>query len=263
VEGKVVLVTGGSRGIGRETARLFAKHGALLYICGRSRDALEKSAAELEKDGATVIPVQCDITDPEAARKMIEQISREAGRLDVLINNAGMSMRGSVEETSAEVISIMAAINYLGPAYVTHYALPLLKNSRGSIVFVSSITALYGLPFVGAYGAGKMAFRGFAQSLRAEVFRSGVHVGIVNVGLTENDPEKQMYGSDGSLLPLPRRRNSHSQQKVAACIYRCTVRRKREMTLTFTGNAAAFLFRYFPPLTDFILTRFSGKGTSL
>lgn len=254
--GKIILITGGSKGIGRETAGLFGRLGAHLYICGRSLEALEKSARRLTEEGSIVEALQVDVRDPEECRSLVETIEQREGRLDVLINNAGMSMRGSVKETAPSVFRNMIDVNFLGAAYLTHYSIPLLQASRGSIVFISSLSALHGLPLIGAYGSSKLALSGFAQSLRAELHSDGVHVGILYVGFTENDSDKLVYSKDGSLVPLKRPRSSHSQIQVAEKIVSCVFRRKKEMTLTQTGHLAAFAFRFFPGLSDLLVRKF-------
>lgn len=258
--GKIVLITGGSKGIGRETARLFGRCGAHIYICGRRREALDAVELRLTEEGSIVKSLQADVRDPEACHSLIETIEQTEGRLDILINNAGMSMRGSVKETDPSVFRNMVDINYLGAAYITHFAIPLLQASRGSIVFISSLSALHGLPMIGAYGSSKLALSGFSQSLRAELRTDGVHVGIVYVGFTENDSDKVVYAKDGSLVPLKRPRSSHSQVQVAEKVISCVLRRKKEMTLTRIGHLAAFAFRFFPGLSDVLVGKFAAKS---
>jgi len=123
MSGKVVLISGGSKGIGRETARIFVQRGERVFICARDQQALAAAVGSL---GPQTVALQADIRDPEQCKAVIQSIKEQAGRLDVLINNAGMSMRGSLLETDVAVLKAMAEINYLGAAYLTHYALPLL-----------------------------------------------------------------------------------------------------------------------------------------
>lgn len=272
---KTVLITGASRGIGRETARLFCSAGARVYITGRDSDVLQETAAKLSKlagseassaggsgcvGWATVIPVQGDVRSEADCRRIVDRVTGEAGGIDVLINNAGMSMRGAFEETAPEVLRAMTEINFLGAAVVSRYALPCVKERRGSIVFISSLSGLRGLPFIGPYGASKMALQGLAQSMRSELHRYGIHVGIVHVGFTENDPDKRTYGSDGSLIPIGRSRYSSTQQQVAEKILKCVVKRRGEMVLTPVGHLAAFVYRFFPRAADFIITRFAARS---
>ena len=260
LKGKIMLVTGGGKGIGREITRILGSLGAAVYICGRSLEALTKSAEQMNSDGLNIIPIQTDVRDPEACERLIDRIRTEAGRLDTVINNAGMSMRGALEETDPGVLRAMFEINTLGAAYVTHFAIPLLKESGGSVIFVSSLSALHGLPLVGPYGASKLALKGLSESLRAELSPAGVHVGIVHVSFTENDPEKVVYNNDGSYIPLRRSRNTHTQVQTAERVVRCLVKRKREMTLSGLGKFASLAYRFMPRLSDTLISRYSAKS---
>ena len=256
LHGTVALVTGGGKGIGRETARQLGQLGARLFICGRDQKALAATTDAFRAEGLAADYVACDVRNAADCARLVDTVRERAGRLDILVNNAGMSMRGSLEDTAPEVMAAMAEINFLGAAYVTARALPLLKTAKGSVVFISSLTALRGLPQVGPYGASKKALIGLAESLRAEVGGQGVHVGVVHVGFTENDPDKVVYGQDGSLVPLDSRRNAHTQAQAASHIVKNVLSRKRESTLTGLGKLAAFFYRYFPGLADWLIVRF-------
>lgn len=258
--GKVALVTGGGKGIGRETARALSALGARILISGRSAEALAAAVESLRSAGGEADGFVADVRDPEACLRTIQFARERAGRLDILVNNAGMSMRGPVEDTDPRVMLSMMEINFLGAAYMTRYAIPLLRESHGSVVFISSLSALHGLPYIATYGASKLALRGLAESLRAELRPAGVHVGIVYVGFTENDPGKLIYGADGSLSPLPGRRNSHSQGQAARAIVRSILARRPSATLTAIGHVSAFVFRFLPRLSDWAVCRFAGRS---
>ncbi|MDD4841371.1 MAG: SDR family NAD(P)-dependent oxidoreductase, partial [Sphaerochaetaceae bacterium] len=133
----VVLVTGGNKGIGKETAREFCKLGCFVYICGRDKTTLEATKEEFLKDHYSIEALECDIRDYQSCSQLIATVITQKGRLDVLVNNAGMSMRGSIEASSCNIIEEMMKVNYLGPVALTHYAIGPLKKSRGSIVFIS------------------------------------------------------------------------------------------------------------------------------
>ena len=260
-KGKVVLVTGGNKGIGRETARVFGQLGARLFICGREVESLSLVKDSFEREGIVVTSVQTDVRDPEACARLIDTIKAEAGRLDVVVNNAGMSMRGSLEETSVEVVRAMMEINFLGAAYITHFAIPLLKASKGSVVFISSLSALHGLPAIAPYGASKSALRALSESLRAELYHDQVHVGLVHVGFTQNDPGKVGYGKDGEPILIRRPHNSNTQMQVAEKIVYCVRKRRPELVLTSLGKLAGFAYRFFPRLSDLIISRSAGKSS--
>ncbi|MCK9287748.1 MAG: SDR family NAD(P)-dependent oxidoreductase [Sphaerochaetaceae bacterium] len=255
----VVLVTGGNKGIGKETAREFCKLGCFVYICGRDKTTLEATKEEFLKDHYSIEALECDIRDYQSCSQLIATVITQKGRLDVLVNNAGMSMRGSIEASSCNIIEEMMKVNYLGPVALTHYAIGPLKKSRGSIVFISSLTALHGLPEVGPYGAAKLALKNLSESLRAELYQDDVHVGILHVGFTDFDSGKVIYDNNGKLIPLKRAKNHQTRNEVARQVLVCVRRRKKEMTLTALGKTASFLYRHFPRTSDALVCKLSAK----
>ena len=257
---QVVLITGGGKGIGREIARIFGAAGARVAITGRDVDALNRQADEFCSLGYDVLAIPADVTDREACRAAVEQTVARFGRLDVLVNNAGMSMRGSFRETSLETFQTMMDINFTGAVSMTHYALDHLLAAQGSVVFVSSLVGLKGLPGVAPYSAAKMALTAFSESLRCELWSSGVHVGIVYVSFTENDPGKTMYDARGNRVPLVRDRNSSTQEDVARAVVRTTARRRRATVLTPLGKTAALFYTLFPALSERLIARFAARS---
>lgn len=268
LRGRTVLITGGGKGIGRETARLFAQAGCNLVISGRDGATLESAAHTLRttaeqtagSEGPAVLPVQADVTNSEDCRHLVEAAVERFGRLDVLINNAGMSMRGNFADTSLELFDKVIDINFTGAVHMTGYALPFLRAAGGSVVFVSSLSGLKGLPGIAPYGAAKMALTGFAESLYSELYRE-IHVGVVYVSFTENDPGKQMYAADGSTIPLKRDRNSSTQLDVARSIRRMVKRRQRRVVMTPLGKTAGLLFALFPRATEFLISRLAARSS--
>lgn len=284
LRGRTVLITGGGKGIGRETARLFAAAGCNLVISGRDDAALETVAHTLRttggqtggqtlrqtlrqtggpadgSEGPAVLPVQADVTNTEDCRRLVEAAVERFGRIDVLINNAGMSMRGNFADTSLELFDKVIDINFTGAVHMTRYALPFLRAAGGSVVFVSSLSGLKGLPGIAPYGAAKMALTGFAESLYSELYRE-IHVGVVYVSFTENDPGKQMYAADGSTIPLKRDRNSSTQLDVARTIRRMVKRRQRRVVMTPLGKIAGLLFALFPRATEFLISRLAARSS--
>lgn len=255
--GNVVVVTGSSKGIGRETARAFAQVGAHVILNARNEDRLTALQQELHEEGLSAGAYAGDITVAEEAKALIEYAASFNGKIDVLINNAGLSMRGPFEETAPEVIESVTRVNVLGAALPTRYAVPYLKHSRGSVVFVSSLAGVHGFPGVAVYSAAKMALTGFSQSLRAELAGSGVHVGLIWVSFTENDPDKEIYSASGEPMHI-RRSWKTSQSDVALALLRFVARRRKEYAMTTQGKLFVLLNRLFPRLVRTIIHRSGG-----
>ncbi len=256
---RVVIITGGSKGFGREISRLYQQRGDIVYICARDQNRLEETVAMLDPSHSQVFGIQADISREEDCCRIIDTVIAEQGRIDILLNNAGMAMRGTVEETDPSVMRAMVNINVLGSAYMSHFALPHLIQSRGIIHFTSSLAGLHGLPKVGIYCASKGALTQLSESIRAEVSAKGVSVGITYVGFTENDPDKVVYSADGSYTQLAPRRNSQTQQETARAIVRAIDKRKSVNVLTKIGKLAAFAYRFFPRISDVLMVFISSR----
>jgi short-subunit dehydrogenase len=169
-------------------------------------------------------------------------------------------MRGMFEETELSLFHKIIDINFGGAVNMTKFALPKIIESQGSVLFISSLSALKGIPGIAPYGAAKMALTGFSESLRAEVFQHHVHVGIIYVGFTENDPDKTIYAATGALIPLHRDKNNDTQQGVARSVLKALVKRRPVMYLTFPGKLVNVIYRLFPRLSGYLLRRFGMKN---
>lgn len=257
--GKTVIVTGGAKGIGREISRLYGFAGYNLVISGRDQNALEKTAREFRSNKISVITVKGDVTNIEDCRNVVNKTIEAFGQLDILINNAGMSMRGLFKDTDLHLFHKIMDINFGGAVNMTKFALPYLEISLGSVVFISSISGLKGLPGIAPYGIAKMALKGFSESLRSEVYKR-VHVGIIYVSFTENDSNKMMYSQSGDLVPLVRDKNSSTQRDVAESVMKMTSKRKRQIVMTPGGKLANFFFTVFPSLSERLIILFSNKS---
>lgn len=246
---RVALVTGSSRGIGRETALALAARGARVVLNGRDEDQLQRTRAQMVAAGLEVAAVAADVAFLPECERLIEAAYRFWNRLDILVNNAGISARGRFVATRPEVFTQIVATNLLGPIYLTRLALPSLQEARGSVVFVSSLAGLHGIPGGAIYSASKMALTGLAQALRAEL--SGVHVGILYVGFTRNDPGKLFFRPDGSLGLIQRPFGyALTQTQVAEAITELILRRRRTQVLTGLGRAICLVGRLSPRLLE-------------
>jgi len=196
-QGKAVLITGGSSGIGRGVALRLAKHGCRVAIAARSPKPLDSVAEEIQALNADGLAVPTDVTDSEQCRNAVKTTVDRFGHLDVLVNCAGLSMRTYFANSDLAAMEQVTRVNYLGTLNMTHYALPHIKRTKGSLVALSSLTGLRGIPSYSVYGASKFAIQGLYESLRLELKRDGVHVGIVAPGFVATPLRHNVLGPDG------------------------------------------------------------------
>ena len=197
---QVVIVTGGGRGIGRAVAMEFAAQGAHLVLAGRRMDALETTARECHQSGAKADIVSCDVAKDEDLHELIRHALTISGRIDVLVNNAGVVSGGRLDEIPGDDIGRMVGVNIWAPIRLSQIVLPHMREAkRGTIVNVSSVAGRVGLPFYATYCASKFAMRGFSEALRREVARDGIQVTAVYPGPTATDLMENVE-TDG--LPL-------------------------------------------------------------
>jgi NAD(P)-dependent dehydrogenase (short-subunit alcohol dehydrogenase family) len=260
-EDKVVLITGSSQGIGKATALSFAEQGAQVILNGRNQERLSQAVADLKATGANVIGIQADLTREAEAVRLLNDTIEAFGRLDILINNAGISMRGHFADLDPIVYRTVFDTNVQGVANLTIPAMQYIREANGSIVFISSLAGIRGLPGLSAYCASKMALRAMAESIRIEEAGSGLHVGLVQVGYTEIEFDKTTVAADGRLRIINNRSKfrAASKESVAKAILRNVRKRKFVTTLTPIGKLNAFLQSIAPGLVERILISQSGK----
>jgi len=235
---QVVLITGASSGIGRATAIEMARLGARVVAASRNSAALLELAKEIGSSGGQALAVATDVTDPAQCQKAVESAVQKFGRLDVLICSAGISMRSDFEHSNLEAMERVVRVNFLGTVYATFFAIPHIKKSRGSLVAISSLTGLRGVPSYGIYGATKFAVQGLYESLRIELGRSGVHVGTVSPGFVDTPLRDRVLGADGAVMKEPPDPPFRvwPVEKCVKRIIRLVVRRRRQALLpAFTG----------------------------
>lgn len=250
---KVVIITGASSGIGLACAREFAHRGALVSVCARSADKLEEIKSEFDAAGHKLLVTEADVSREEDCKRLIDNTVREFGKIDILINNAGMSMRALFVDLHLDVMRKLMDINFWGSVYCTKYALPYILEQKGSVVGVSSIAGFIGLPGRAGYSASKYAMHGFLNTLRVENLRKGLHVLIVAPGFTASNIRKTALTADGSAQgETPRNENKMmSAEEVALRIIKAIQKRKRTLILTFVeGKLTVFLSKWLPALVD-------------
>lgn len=252
IKDKVVVITGGSSGIGKACAERFGREGGRICITGRNADNLAAAAEELKAKGVEVITVQGDVANENDCVRMINETLNNYGRIDVLINNAGISMRAFFKNLDLEVIRKLMEVNFFGTLYCTKYALKQLLKYNGSVVGISSVAGYQGLPGRTGYSASKFAMEGFLSALRLENHNSGLHVMIVNPGYTESNIRKTALVADGTAQgesPKDEKKMMTSEE-VADHIYHGVRKRKKRLVLSQEGKLSYFLSKLLPGFVD-------------
>jgi len=249
---KVVVITGGSSGIGEALAKKFAMEGSKVVIGARNLQALERVAGEIEKSGGKVSYLQCDVSIESDCKNLILKAVDTFGSIDVLINNAGVSMRAIFEDLDLKVIKRLMDINFWGTVYCSKHALPYLLQNKGSLVGVSSIAGLKGLPGRTGYSASKFAMNGFMETIRIENVKKGLHVLMAFPGFTASNIRNTALAADGSQQgESPRDEGKMmSAEEVAHHIYKATLKRKNRIILTTQGKLTFLINKFFPDFLD-------------
>lgn len=243
-------------GIGKAIALELCKEGANVVLNGRNAERLEKTYQEFLQKGYSVIAVQADVTRGSECDAIIQKATDAYGSIDILVTNAGISMRERFENLNPEIFSQIIESNINGSAFPALKALPFIKKTKGNIVFISSAAGMIGLPTASAYSAGKMALTALAQSMKIELATTGVHIGIVHVGFTKNDDEKRVLNASGELIPVASRPAylQQTQEQVAKAVLSTIRKRRFRVVLTFLGKLNAFAVRFFPSLVIRIIS---------
>jgi short-subunit dehydrogenase len=259
----VVIVTGASSGIGRELAYQLAEQGAWLSLAARDAQRLEAVAQECRARGGKAIAVPTDVSSQEACRMLVDRTLLEFGRVDTLVNNAGLSMWARFEEMqSLQPLEIIMQTNYFGSLYCTYYALPYLKQTQGRIVVVSSLTGKAGVPTRSGYAASKHALVGFFDSLRIELVQSGVSVTIAYPDFVTTEIRQRAFGPGGE----PLGESPVQEEKVmrvdecARLILKAAARRRREEVMGLRGKVGQWIKLIAPGLVDRIALQAIERG---
>lgn len=247
---KVVIITGASSGIGKACAIRFAKENVAIVVAARNRENLLTSAAEIKKITPHVLEVVCDVAKKEDCERLIVAAVEKYGRIDVLINNAGISMRAVFNDMDVEILEKVMNINFYGTVYCTKYALPYLLKTKGTVVGVSSIAGFVGLPARTGYSASKFAMQGFLEALRTENLKTGLNVLIACPGFTASNIRNTALAADGNAQKESPRDESKmmTSEQVADEIFKAVEQKQQRLILTFEGKMAVFLSKFFPKL---------------
>jgi dehydrogenase/reductase SDR family protein 7B len=258
---KVVIITGASSGIGKASALVFAKKGFAVVINARSSEKLKLVEQELRQVHADVVAVVGDVSVEDECKFLIDQAIQRFGRIDVLINNAGMSMRALFNGIDLTVLKKLMDINFWGAVYCTYYALPHLIKSKGSVVGVSSIAGKKGLPGRTGYSSSKFALEGFLETIRTENLKNGLHVLVACPGFTATEIRSHAFNASGVAqgeTPLDESKLMTSDQVAARILY-AVEHRKRDLILTATGKLTVWLDKFFPSKMDTVVYNHMAK----
>jgi NAD(P)-dependent dehydrogenase (short-subunit alcohol dehydrogenase family) len=252
--GKVVLITGGSSGIGRAAALRFAKLGARVAIAARTAGALEAVAEEVRALGAEVLTLPVDVGDASQCHGMVTATVRRFGQLDVLINSAGISLRGPFEPTTPETTERVFRVNVLGTIYATQAAIPEVRKTCGSLIALSSLAGKRGAPSYAIYGASKFAICGLYEAIRIELADDRIHVGVVSPGFVDTPLRQNQLGPDGQPYAEPQKVPFEvwPPDRVVECILYLLRTRKAEVYLPW-------FVRYYIALDTFTHQVFSDR----
>ena len=258
---KVMVITGASSGIGLASARLFASYGARLALAARSIDKLKTLASEISSDPSKVLCIKTDVSIEEDCKNLIESTVKHFGRIDFLINNAGISMRASFMKVDLNVIRRLMDVNFWGTVCCTKYALPYLLESKGSVTGVISVAGYAGLPGRTGYATSKFAIRGFLETLRMEHQGDGLHVLVFAPGYTSSNVRNAALLADGSPQGTTPKDESNlmSAEEVAQKLAWGLYRKKREMILTALGYWDVWFYKRFPRLMDWVQLNYIRK----
>ncbi len=253
--GKVAIVTGSESGIGRETARALCQQGACVVLNGLTADRLEQTRREFLEQGHSVVACLADVTDYDNCERLVDTAIQAFGQVDILITNASISMRAYFADMKPDVFRRVLDSNVYGTVFPLKAALPHLLNTRGSVTFISSISALNGMPSGSAYCAGKAAMSNLAHTLRLELHDTGVQFGVVHIGFTQNDADKRVLDAQGQPVPIAHRppRWQKSQAQVAQIILRHIRRRKQRTVISALGRLIALVHTHLPRVGDWVV----------
>ena len=258
-QNKVVLVTGGSSGLGRVIAETFHRAGAKLALVALEKSDVEKAAEEI---GGDTLPIHADITRQEDVDCIFERVKKHFSRLDVLVNNAGRSMRGMVLDTTPEQFQALFDLNVLGTVRCTRAAVPMLLERKGHIVNIGSLAAKSAVKYVGAYPVSKFAVAAYSQQLRLELGPEGLHVLLVCPGPIRRENER-LYPLEGlENIPESARKPGAGVKvgridpnDLARKILTYCERRKPELIMPGKARLLFALSQLIPSLGDWIVKR--------
>ena len=251
---QVVVVTGASSGIGRETTRFLARHGASVVLAARDEGALREAAAEVEVLGGQALVVVADVADAAQVQRVADRAAAQFGRIDTWVNNAGIATYGTVEQTTIDEMRRTIEVDLLGTIHGAKAALPFLRQSRGALINVASVTGRLPVPLLAAYSAAKHGIMGFSDALRMELDHDKAGVSVTTIlpyGI--NTPFFNHARSKLGVMPRPTP-PAYPPSAVAEAIAWAAEHPTREIVVGGAGKSALLMRRLSPALVDKVMT---------
>ena len=262
-ENKIVVITGGTDGIGKALVSEFLSLGASVATCARNAQNLFDLKKEF--DGKPLFTMEADVSKEEDCKNFILQIVNKFNRIDILINNAGISMRGLFRETNLETLRRVMDINFWGSVYCTKFALDIILENKGTIVGMSSVAGYRGLPGRSAYSASKFALQGWLEAIKTELAGDNVHVMWISPGFTTSNIRNAALtdkGKEQGESPMDENKMMTAEE-CASRILNAVKKKKRSLVMTFTGKETVFMQKFFPGLADKFVRKFYFKEGKL
>lgn len=249
---KTVVITGASSGIGEALAKAFVAKGANVVMGARSEDKLKVLAESIDNEGRRTAYLATDVSVESDCKSLIELAVSRFGGVDIMICNAGISMRAIFDDVDLSVLHKLMDVNFWGTVYCTKYALPYLQKSKGSLVGVSSVAGIHGLPARTGYSASKYAMTGFLETIRIENMKKDLHVMIACPGFTASNVRLSALTADGTNQgESPRAEDKMmSAEEAALRIIKGVSAKRRIVLMDFNGRATSFIKKFAPKFLD-------------
>lgn len=259
---KVIVVTGASAGLGKAIAKAFAQRGARVALVARHPEPLDRLVESLSKSTGSMLAIPADVTRDDDAARVVEQVVAKWGRIDMLVNCAGISMRGRLSDTGVDEFQRLLDLNLLAVVRLTRLALTHLVSARGSVVNIGSLAAKSAAKFLGAYPASKFALSAYTQQLRLEHADDGLHVLLVCPGPIARDAPRQYVDADAADLPEEVHRpgggvktNAIDPDALAERIIRACEKRRPELVVPWKARLLFAISQLSPRLGDWLVTK--------
>ncbi len=262
---KVSIITGSSSGIGKALSYELASKGSHIVLVARRENILKEIAKDIEHlYHVKTLIVKADLSLQDDCKKLIENTISTFGKIDILINNAGISQRAMFADLDLNVIHKVMNINYWASVYTTKYALPYLLETKGSVIAVSSISGFTPLPARTGYCSSKYALHGFMESLRIEHLKTGLHVMVVAPEYVASEIREHALMGDGNEQGKSPREEKKmlSAEYVAKRIVKGITKRRRTMVIGKIGTINVVLYKLLPKITDKLIYNYIKKETN-